>query len=127
MSFLLAVFVVVSFAAVVEVLGLPSRAREVGRRAGSCLDLLRDPSLDDDQKEQGLRRESLHLFRLLGQLTGGSLLALCLPLLTVWGLGRLGISSLGEVLAVLERLDFLVGATVLGLVVFLVARRIFSA
>lgn len=123
MSLLLAAVVVVLFAVILEGIGLPERAREVVRRARTSLDLLRDPSLDDAAKERGLQKHALRLFLLLAILTGGSALAILVPLGGVWLLDGIGVASLDGVLSVLERLDFLAGATVLGgAVYFLVSR-----
>ena len=127
MSFLLAVFVVVAFAAVLERLHLPDRAREVRDRANDALAVLRDPALSDARKERELQGHSVALFRLLGILVGGSALALALPLAVVWLLGQVGVSSFGAVLSVLERLDFLAAVTVAGLLGYLVYRKVSSA
>lgn len=117
----------VVFALVLERLELPDRARETGRRARESLDVLRDPSLDDRQKEEALQEQALRLFGLLGVLLGGSLLALGLPLLGVWLLELAGVSSLGAVLDVLERPDFLLGTAALGGGGYLAYRRWGSA
>lgn len=123
MALVWASLVVVVFAVVIERLDLPDRAREVGRRSRSCLDALRDPTLGDDAKEEELRRQAVRLFGLFGRLAGGSLLALGLPLGALWGLDALGLASLSAVLSVLERWDFLVGATVVGVATYLLIRR----
>lgn len=123
MSVVLAVAVVVSFGGIVMWLGLTKRVREVGTRAKECLDVLRDPTLDDDTKERTLRRQSLHLFSLSGVLGGGTLLAMSAPLLAVWLLDRARVASFGAVLSVLERTDFLIAVTVVGLIAYLVVRR----
>lgn len=124
MSFLLAALVVVVFALVLERLRLPDRARETGRRARESMDVLRDPSLDDRDKESALQEQSLRLFRLLGILLGGSLLALGLPLLGVWLLELAGVSSLAAVLDVLERPDFLLGTVVVGVGGYVAYRKL---
>lgn len=127
MSFLLAALVVVVFALVLERLRLPDRARETGRRARESVDVLRDPELDDREKESALQEQSLRLFVLLGILLGGSLLALGLPLLGVWLLELAGVSSLESVLGVLERPDFLLGTVVAGVGGYLIYRRMGSS
>lgn len=123
MSFLLAALVVLGFALVVAALGLPGRAREAGERARESLSVLRDPALDDRAKERELRAQSVALFRLLGLLTGGSLLAIGLPLLGVRGLEAVGVSSLEAVLVVLARVDFLAGTAIVGTAGYLLFRR----
>lgn len=124
MSLLLALFVVAAFAATLEALSLPDRAREVMDRAGDSLRVLRDPGLSDAEKERRLRRQSVRLFGLLGILAGGSILALGLPLGVVWLLERAGVGSLAAVLSVLERLDFLAAVTVAGIGGWLLLRRL---
>ena len=66
MSFALAVFVVVGFAATIEYFDLPDRARTVGERSSRSLAVLRDDSLGDREKEKALQSQSRELFRLLG-------------------------------------------------------------
>lgn len=126
MSLLLAVLVVVAFAVALEALGLPERAREVVRRSGECVHLLRDPSLDDAERERGLQRQAVRLFGLLGILAGGAALALGVPLAAVWLLERAGVASLPGVLEVLERVDFLLAACVVGGAAYFLARRMGS-
>ena len=70
MNFVLAVFVVVGFAAMLEYLNLPDRARRVRERSSRSLSVLRDDSLGDREKEEALQRQSRELFRLLGILVG---------------------------------------------------------
>jgi hypothetical protein len=123
-NFLLATVVVVVFAIVIELLDLPDRAREVGDRALGSLKVLRDPGLDDRAKEKALRHHAIRLFSLVGILGGGSLLALGLPLFVVWLLELGGVASLDSVIAVLERVDFLVGAGVIGTVMYLLFHRL---
>lgn len=123
MSFLLAAFVVVVFAVMIDRLNLVARAREAGTRAKDSLQVLRDRSLDDDAKERRLQRNAVRLFQLVGILTGGSLIALFIPLSAVWLLDQIGVGSLDRVLSVLQRVDFLAGTMVIGLFGYLLVRR----
>lgn len=122
MSLALAVFVVLTFAGILERLDLPGYAREVLGRASRCLDVLRDGSMVDDEKERRFRSEARRLFVLIGILGGGSALALLLPLGVVWLLDQTGVASLSGVLATLERVDFLAVTTLVALVGFLIYR-----
>jgi len=124
MNFVLAVFVVVGFAVTIERLHLPARAREVAHHSTASLDVLRDESLSDADKEAALQNRSRHLFQLLGILTGGSVLALGLPLALVWLLGQMGVGSFHGTLAVLQRIDFLAGTTVVGLLAYFLVQRL---
>lgn len=124
MNLVLAVFVVVGFAVTIERLHLPTRAGEVGRHSTDCLGVLRDDSLDDAAKEAALQQRARRLFVLLGILTGGSALALGLPLLGVWLLGRVNVGSFGGTLDVLQRIDFLAGTTTVGLLGYFLVQRV---
>lgn len=124
MNLVLAVFVVVGFAVTIERLHLPARAREVGRQSTDCLGVLRDNSLDDTAKEEALQQRARRLFVLLGILTGGSALALGLPLLGVWLLGQAHVGSFGGTLDVLQRIDFLAGTTIIGLLGYFLVQRV---
>ena len=125
MSFALAVFVVVGFAATIEYFDLPDRARTVGERSSRSLAILRNDSLGDREKEKALQSQSRELFRLLGILAGGSALALGLPLGIVWVLGRLGVGSFWGTMSILERIDFLAGVTVVGGAGYFLMRRFY--
>ena len=114
MNFVLALFVVVGFAATLEYLNLPDHARAVGSRSRDSVAVLRDDALSDREKEEVLQQQSAELFRLLGRLVGGSALALGLPLGAVWLFGQIGVGSFWGTVHVLERIDFLVGVTVVG-------------
>jgi hypothetical protein len=127
MNFALAVFVVVGFAATLEYLNLPDHARTVGNRSSDSLEILRDDSLGDREKEKALQSQSLELFRLLGILVGGSALALGLPLGIVWLLGQLGVGSFWGTIGVLERIDFLVGVTAFGGLGYLAFRKLYPS
>lgn len=127
MNFALALFVVVGFAVIIEYLGLPDRARAVGRRSKTSLSVFRDDSMEDTEKERVLQEQSRQLFRLLGILLGGSILALGIPLVLIWLLERVGIGSFWGTLGVLERIDFLAGVTVAGLLGYLLGRRLYSS
>lgn len=122
MNLVLAMVVVVGFAVTIEYLDLPGHARDAGRRGMQSIEVLQDDSMDDREKEEALQRHAGRLFGLLGILAGGSVLALGLPLAGVWGLGKLGVGSFSGTLLVLERLDFLAGVTVVGLLGYLLIR-----
>ncbi|PSQ96385.1 MAG: hypothetical protein BRD55_06890 [Bacteroidetes bacterium SW_9_63_38] len=124
MNLLFAMIVVVGFAAVLELLNLPARARDAGQRSQDCLRVLQNDSLTDCEKEEALQSQTKHLFRLLGILAGGSLLALGGPLGAVWGLNQLGVGTFSGVLGILQRIDFLAGTVVAGTIAYaLVSRR----
>lgn len=124
MNLALAVFVVIGFAGVLELLNLPEHARSVGERSRDAFAVLQDDSLSDREKEEALQTHSGHLFLLLGILAGGSVLALGGPLGIVWGLEHLGAGSFWTVLAILQRIDFLAATIVVGLLGYLLVRQL---
>lgn len=124
MNLTLAMMVVVGFAATLELLNLPARARDVGRRSQTCLGVLQDDALTDREKEDALQAQTKALFKLLFILGGGSLLALGVPLGGVWLLDRFGIGAFPSVLSILQRLDFLAGTVVAGLVVYVLLSKL---
>lgn len=123
MSVVWAALIVVAFSAILERLRLESRAKEVGSHAGATLRVLRDPELDDDAKEHLLQRHATRLFALAGVILLGAAAALGVPLGAVWLLDAAGVASLSDVLDVLQRVDFLVAGSVLGVVAWRVFRR----
>lgn len=122
MNFLWATFVVVAFALTIARLNLATRVREVALRVKDCLNVLRDPSMDDKAKERILQHHTLRLLGLFGLLVGGSILALCLPLSAIWLLELAGVTSVEVVLSALGRVEFLVSVTVLGSVAYFLLR-----
>lgn len=127
MTIVLAVFVVIAFAAAIEYLELPRHARDVARRGGETLRVLRDASLTDAEKEEVLQRHAKRLFVLLGVLAGGSVLSLGVPLLVVWGLETVGVGSFHGTLVVLQRIDFLLGTVVIGGLAYFLIKRVRGA
>lgn len=124
MSLLWASLAVIGFAVLFERLRLPARAREVGAHASATLKVIRDPLLDDGAKERALQRSAVRLFGLGAVILGGALLALGLPLGVIWLLDLVGLASFREVLGILERVDFLIAATVVALIIWGLARRL---
>lgn len=124
MTAFLAVFVVIAFAAALEYLELPRHARDVARRGGETVRVLRDESLTDAEKEERLQRHAKRLFGLLGILAGGSVLSLGVPLIAVWGLEKLGVGSFHGTLVVLQRIDFLLGSIVVGGLAYFLIQRV---
>lgn len=123
MSLVLAVLVAVAFAFGIDRLRFPDRAREVVERGLDCLEILRDRSMDEDEKSAGLQNHAIRLFGLVGIFLGGGLLALALPLGGVWVLDRAGVGSFAKVLAVLQSPAFLVAAFLVGTLAYVLFGR----
>lgn len=123
MSLLWASLVVVVFATLLERWGLPAQARRVGTDARAALATIRDPALDDGEKERVLRRKTVELFASGARIIAGGVTGLGIPLGGVWLLDLAGFASLSDVLITLQRPDFLIVVGLLGLVGFLGLRR----
>ena len=114
---------VVAFAVVAHYLRLVHRSQDVVEHARHAIAVLQDSSRDDRDKEQALQRTALKLFALLGQLVLGSATALLVPMAILWSIDIAGIPLLHETLLMLQRWEFLVGASVIGGVIYVVLRR----
>ena len=119
-----AVIVVVTFAILIEVFKLVDMTGQVSALAKNAAGVLRDPILSDDKKEVALQKATLKLFRLFAMLVVGSLLALFLPLAAIWLFSFVGIFDFQAVLKMLQRWDFLLASTILGVFIFLLVRKI---
>lgn len=123
MNLVLAVMVVVVFAGLMERLQIAPRARQATAAAGASVTALRNPELDDAAKEAVLQREALRLFRLFGVIAGLSVIALLVPFAGVVLLDKVGLGSFPAVLGILQRIDFLLAATLVGFGTFAAMRR----
>lgn len=122
MSILSASLVVVVFAVLLERMHVASTAGRIADEAARSLRVFRDPSLDDEARARALRRNAIRLSGLSAAITGLSVIALLLPMGGVWVLDRAGLVSLSEVWTILQRVDFLIAATVAGTSAYCVSR-----
>lgn len=109
-----AVLVVVLFAMLVRLVRLVDNSQAALTISRRSLATMRDASLSDDDKEIAVRRHAYSLLVLLGILTAGGAFALLAPLGLIWLLEFVGLFSLDGVLRVLMRVEFMVGAAILG-------------
>ncbi len=123
MNLLGATLVVIVFAILVHLLGLVPRTMEVVARSRESTAVLKDPKLDDDAKEKALQGLAMRLFVLLGFLIVGSAVALLAPVGMIWLLDIAGMVSLDGVLDMLQRWEFLIAATILGVGIYLAVWR----
>lgn len=113
-----AVFLVVGFVTLLNVLGVPRRSRlvlDIGRRSVSDL---RNPELTDDAKERALQAHSLKLFNLFFQLAVGGAAAIVLPGAVIWLLDRVGIVSFDAVMATTVSWQFLLVSSMVATLYF---------
>ena len=123
MDLLGAVVVVVLFVVLLDVLRLVEQARAAIAVSRKSMETMRSAELDDDTKERELQKGALGLFRLMLTMLISFAIALVAPMGVVWLLDRAGLMSFDGVSAMLIRWDFMLGATVLGVGLFVVLNR----
>lgn len=126
MSILGATFVAIGFAILAHWVGLVSKSREVFEVSRTAAKILGDRSMGGEDKEKLLQNHSLRLFALLGTLLAGSAMSLLVPFGILWLIDLAGYPLLDQTVSMLQRGEFLVGATVAGFAVFYVLRRFAS-
>lgn len=117
------VILVAGFAVIIERARLVPYTRKVIELSRQSVQALGNPALSDDDKERIAQSNTLAMIRLLGALLCGTLAALGVPLLVVWGLDRLGWLSLDDVLTSLARWDVLVAVSVVGVGVYWITSK----
>ena len=123
MSILGALFMVILFAVLLEVLGVVDRAREVVATSQTAMSALRNPDLSDDEKERTMQQSSVTMFKLLFFLVVGTAAAILIPLAVVWVAEQAGLVTVGAVLDLFLRWDFLIGSSLLGIAVYLAVAK----
>lgn len=121
-----ACIMVAGFIVIFIMLRLADRAKSVNRIARDALQLVRDQTIDDDQKEKQMQSYALQMFGLAGILAIGGAAAVMAPLALVWLLEQLGILLMDEVLALVVSPSFLIGTTAVICVGTFVYRRIIN-
>ena len=118
-----AVLVVVLFVVLLDVLKVVEQARSAIAISRNSMETMRNAELDDDTKERELQKGAIALFRLMLTMLVSFATALVAPMAVVWLLDRAGFMSLDGVSAMLVRWDFMLGATVLGVGLFIILNR----
>jgi hypothetical protein len=113
-AFVAAAFIVLGFAIALSRLGLVEIAEDIGRMSRKSLTLLRDPSMDDRDKEKAMQASARSLFGAFLKLTAGLVVALAVPTLIVWGVAQTGLFAFKAVIETSLTWPFLLG----GFVVF---------
>ncbi|WP_052055353.1 sulfotransferase [Myxosarcina sp. GI1] len=93
-----AIFLVVGFVILFQLLGLVEKSKNVTGIAFKSLNIIGSPALSDEEKESELQKNSRKLFGLFFILAGGGAIALLLPVGILWIGDRLGWLSLTSVL-----------------------------
>ena len=123
MDLLGAVLVVVLFVVLLDVLKVVEQARSAISISRNSMETMRNAELDDDTKEREIQKGALGLFRLMLTMVISFGTALVAPMGVIWLLDRADFMSFEGVSAMLVRWDFMLGATVLGVGLFVVLNR----
>ena len=105
-----ATVMVILFAILLHVLGLVQTTKQVVAISQAASSTLRNTLLSDAEKERLMQQSSIQLFRLLAVLILRTAVALVAPLA--------GILTVEGVLRMLARWDFIIAASILGILVY---------
>jgi hypothetical protein len=114
---------IAAFVVVFALLRVPARASEGLAVAGRAQAALRDPTLDDAARETAAQAAARRLFYVFGVIlvrTAAALAAAAVPVVLA---ARMGLVTAGEVAAFSMRVDVIVGASVVLLVLWFLTRR----
>ncbi len=110
-------FLVGGFLSLIRIFGLVQKSRDVVGMSRHSFEIIRDPSLSDDQKGIALREDATRLFRLFFVLAAGGATAVLLPAGLVWLCDCLGLVSFESVLRVTVSPVFLILSSAFAVVV----------
>ena len=113
-----ATVMVILFAILLHVLGLVQTTKQVVAISQAASSTLRNTLLSDAEKERLMQQSSIQLFRLLAVLILRTAVALVAPLAVIWLLQLAGILTVEGVLRMLARWDFIIAASILGILVY---------
>lgn len=106
----------IGFVILFQILGLVTKSQDVVRISRHSLDIIRSPSLSDEEKESRLQQNSQKLLGLFLILAGGGAIAVALPLGVLWLGDRLGWLSLASSLETAISPLFLIVSGILAVV-----------
>lgn len=124
MTLLGALLAVGAFVAAFQMSGIVPAARASVATSQSAFTAMRDPSLQDEEKERIAQKASLELMKKFLSLSVRGALVLLVSLLPVFAFSALGLATRADMMRVLMSWQLLVGATVvLGAGALVLARR----
>ncbi len=115
--------VIFGFIIFIKLFGLVRRTSRVAEVAKSVLAVIRDPSLEDHQKEMATQQYAKELFYLFFVIVAASLTALAIPLGIVWIMELANLLTVAEVIAGTLTLEFIGIAVVLSVILFLLSKK----
>lgn len=123
MTFLAAALAVILFLMGFWFFGVVPAAVAVVADSRSALEVLRDPSLDDEQKEAGMQKASISLFRGFFSILIRSAAALGISVIPVFAFDRLGLAGMDDTIDALASWQAIVTTTVVMTLAFVLGRR----
>ena len=120
------IVVVLGFMIFMKLFGLVHRTKRAAEVAKSVVEVIRDPCMEDRQKEMATRQYAKELFALFLVIAAASLIALAIPLGIVWIMEFADLLTVAEVIAGAFTLKFVGIAAILSLVLFLVSKTRFG-
>ena len=99
--------VILGFMIFIKLFGLVRRTSRVAEVGKSVLAVIRDPSLEDHQKELATQQYAKELFSLFFVIVSASLIALAIPLGIVWIMELANLLTVAEVIAGTLTLEFI--------------------
>ena len=115
MSWVAALFVLVAFLVLVRVLRIPDRTTQIMRRGRLAAADLKNPKLDEREKERAVQAHAVRMFLMFLVISGCFLVALAVPLGIVALLELGGVVDSQAVLEVSVSWEFLIVALVIGI------------
>lgn len=122
MTIAAAALAVLLFAVALRYSGIYPLTLDVIASARAAAGVMRDPSLDDEQREVRVQKAAVHLFKRAAQIIVLTAVVVGIPLIALVALDAAGLVALEAVFALLMRWDFIIIATVVAIVVFKVWR-----
>lgn len=118
-----AAFLVLAFVILLRIFGLFKNSLEVVAISRAAIVDMRNPFIDDLQKERLMQASSKSLGVLFIQLVLGFFAAVIIPLGVIWILDIAGLVAVEDVMAVTTRWEFMLGGLILAVVAFVLPGR----
>ena len=117
-----AIFLVIGFIFILKISNLVDKSTRVIDISKRAVTELRDAELSDDAKEAAMQSHAKQLIGLFVLITSGGIAAVMLPIAVIWGLDRLELVSIDAVMEVALSWPFIVVATILIVLAFVIKR-----
>ncbi len=119
-SWISAFFLVFGFIVLIRLFGLVNKSSKVVAISRHSFEVIRNSTLNDEEKETALQKNTKLLLQLFFILAFGGIIALLFPVGILWGCDRIGLISLRSTLSVATSPFFLIISGVLALLALFV-------